>query len=99
MPSVERISQLPPFINIKNASFALDKNPLDGECECIACKNYSRAYVHHLFKCDEMLGPQLASVHNLTFYLKLMKDIRSAIEEDRYSDFYLREKNRWLDRS
>jgi len=84
-----------PFINIKNSNFALDSTPIDSNCSCLACRNYSRGYVHHLFKMGEMLGPQLLSIHNLAFYLKFMAEIRSAIQEGSFETLYRAEKGRW----
>ncbi|MCB0333030.1 MAG: tRNA guanosine(34) transglycosylase Tgt, partial [Bdellovibrionales bacterium] len=86
------------FLNVKNAKHREDKNPLDETCSCLACRNYSRAYIHHLFRVEEMLGPQLLSIHNLTHYLSLMAQIRSAIESGEFEVFYQREKARWGDR-
>ena len=83
------------FINIKNAEFQEDLNPLDDNCSCVACRNYSRAYICHLFRVEEMLGPQLLSIHNLAFYLNLMKRIREAIKNDNFYEFYENEKKRW----
>lgn len=84
-----------PQINIKNAEHAVSAEPLDATCRCVACRNYSRGYLHHLFKNDEMLGPQLLSVHNLTHYLDHMASIRRAIEESRFEQLYHAEKLRW----
>jgi queuine tRNA-ribosyltransferase len=64
-----------------------DPAPLASDCECDCCANYSRAYLHHLFAADEMLGPILLSLHNIAFYLKLMRDARAAIMEGRYAEF------------
>lgn len=85
----------PPFINIKNARYAEDTGPIDPTCACIACRHYSKAYIHHLFKVGEMLGPQLASVHNLTHYLSFMRTIRQAIEAGEFPNLYDRIKARW----
>ena len=85
----------PPFINIKNARFAEDTRPLDAGCACVACRRYTRAYVHHLFKVGEMLGPQLASIHNLAHYLSLMSRIRASIEDESFSALYASLKGRW----
>ncbi len=74
-------------INIKKQQYADDFGPLDPQCDCYACKNYSRAYIHHLFRCEEGFGTRLMSIHNLRFLLKLMEDIRQAINEDRFGDF------------
>ncbi len=85
-----------PYINIKNAKYSEDKSPLDPTCRCLACRRYTRAYINHLFKVDEMLGPQLLSIHNLTHYLTLMEKIRVALESDSYEELYINEKKRWL---
>lgn len=85
----------PPYLNVKNACFKKDLRPLDEQCRCVACRNYSRAYINHLFRLDEMLGPQLVSIHNLTHYLSLMKRIRHSIEERRFAELYKQEKLRW----
>lgn len=67
---------------IKNAKYARDFGPLDSACDCYTCRNYSRAYIRHLFKAEEILGAHLASVHNLRFLLRLMENVREAIEQD-----------------
>jgi queuine tRNA-ribosyltransferase len=85
----------PPFFNIKNARFAEDTGPIDPTCSCVACRLYSRAYIQHLFKVGEMLGPQLASIHNLSHYLSFMATIRAAIETGSFADLYHRIKRRW----
>jgi queuine tRNA-ribosyltransferase len=85
----------PPFFNIKNARFAEDTGPIDPTCSCVACRLYSRAYIQHLFKVGEMLGPQLASIHNLSHYLSFMATIRAAIETGSFADLYHRIKSRW----
>lgn len=72
---------------VRNAPYARDFAPLDEECDCYACKNFSRAYIRHLFKAGEMLAAQLASIHNLRYLLSLMQQIREAIMADRYLDF------------
>ena len=74
-------------LNINNEKFKYDFTPLDPECECYACKNYTRAYIRHLHKCDELFGKTLLSIHNVGFLLKLSKDIREAILNDRLGDF------------
>ena len=73
-------------LTIKNAQFAHDFLPVDPECDCYTCKNYSRAYIRHLFKAGEILGAFLLSVHNLRFLLRLMEDVRDAIERDGLHD-------------
>ena len=78
--------------NIRNAKYKEDGAPLEAGCPCPACTNYSRAYLHHLFKADEMLGPMLLTWHNLAFYQRLMQGIRAAIAEKRlnaYASDYL----------
>ena len=68
-------------IHITNAKYKNDFKPLDKNCSCYACQNFSRAYIRHLFMAKEQLGKTLATIHNLAFYLNLMKDIRSMIKE------------------
>jgi queuine tRNA-ribosyltransferase len=85
----------PPFFNIKNSRYAEDQGPIDPLCGCMACSTYSRAYIHHLFKVGEMLGPQLASIHNLSHYLSLMKRIRTEIEGGGFQKLYATIKSRW----
>ncbi|BBH19281.1 queuine tRNA-ribosyltransferase [Paenibacillus baekrokdamisoli] len=74
-------------LNIKNAKFAEDFGPLDSECSCYTCTNYSRAYIRHLIKADETFGLRLTTIHNLHFLLQLMRDVRQAIMDDRLLDF------------
>jgi queuine tRNA-ribosyltransferase len=73
-------------VNIRNARHAHDERPLDEDCACPACSSYSRAYLHHLFKAGEMLGPMLLTWHNLTYYQDLMAELRRAIEEGRLKE-------------
>lgn len=87
-----------PFINIKNSRFAADKSALDANCKCLTCRNYSKAYLNHLFKADEMLGPQALSLHNLTHYMALMRRIRESIAQNKFSELYIDEKRRWANR-
>jgi queuine tRNA-ribosyltransferase len=72
---------------VKNAKFAKDFGPLDENCDCYTCRNYSRAYIRHLIKCDETFGLRLTSYHNLYFLVNLMEKVRHAIREDRLGDF------------
>jgi queuine tRNA-ribosyltransferase len=72
---------------VRNAKFARDFRPLDPNCDCKVCKNYTRAYIRHLIKCDETLGIRLTTYHNLYFLVKLMEGVREAIKEDRLLDF------------
>lgn len=73
-------------MNMKNARFRDDASPLDDQCGCPACK-LSRAYIHHLVKCNEILGATLLTQHNLWFYQDLMRGIREAIEQGRFAQF------------
>ncbi|MFZ5943318.1 MAG: tRNA guanosine(34) transglycosylase Tgt [Bacillota bacterium] len=72
---------------IRNAGYARDFNPLDQECSCYTCRNYTRAYVRHLLKADEILGLRLTTIHNLHFLVTLAKEIRESIIEDRFLEF------------
>lgn len=74
-------------INLFNAQYELDNEPIEEGCGCPACRNYSKAYIRHLLKANEMLGMRLCVLHNLYFYNHLMEDIRLAIEEHRYGEF------------
>ena len=74
-------------LNIAKRKFAEDFNPIDSNCECYTCKNYTRAYLHHLFRESEMLAFRLASIHNLYFIQSIVKGARQAILEDRFSEF------------
>ena len=71
------------MFNLRNARFADDARPLDPSCACPACTRHSRAYLHHLFRAEEMLGPMLLTWHNLTYYQDLMRGLRAAIRERR----------------
>jgi queuine tRNA-ribosyltransferase len=81
--------------NLRNARFAADDRPLDPGCACPACCRHSRAYLHHLFRCDEMLGPILLTWHNLTYYQSLMQGMRSAIIERRLEVFSAKVRACW----
>ena len=74
-------------INIRKAIYRDDFTPLDENCDCYCCKNYTRAYLNHLFRTDEGFGTRLMSIHNIRFLVKLMEDARTAIKNDRYNDF------------
>lgn len=74
-------------INIKNARYAEDQNPIDEACRCYTCANYSRAYLRHLYMARELLAYRLNTIHNLCYYSKLMSEIRQAIKEDRMDEF------------
>ena len=72
---------------VKNAAYARDESPLDLDCDCRACRTLSRAYIRHLFAAGEMLAMRLASLHSLSFYLRLMRRAREAIVEGRFAAF------------
>ena len=74
-------------IKIRNAAHKDDVNPLDEECDCYTCKNFSRSYLNHLDRCGEILGSQLNTIHNLRFYQNLMSGLRQAIEQGKLSGF------------
>ena len=75
------------IINISNSKYARDESPIDSKCSCPVCRNYSRGYLRHLFKANEMLGMRLAVMHNLYFYNNLMKEIRINIENNTFDDY------------
>jgi queuine tRNA-ribosyltransferase len=66
-------------INIRNSAFAADLSPIDAACDCYTCRNFSRAYLRHLDRCNEILGSRLNTIHNLHFYIGLMRSLRGAI--------------------
>jgi len=74
-------------LNMKNARHIKDSRPMDPDCACYVCKNYSRAYINHLLKCQEMLGPMLITRHNLHYYQELMAGLRGAIEAGSLDQF------------
>lgn len=74
-------------VKIRNSQYEFDNNPLDANCTCYTCRNYSRAYLRHLDKCQEMLGSRLNTLHNLHYYLNLMQDMRNAIEANALDNF------------
>ena len=74
-------------VKIRNAAYRHDTGPLDSQCDCYTCRNFSRAYLHHLDKCKEILGSQLNTIHNLHFYQNLMQGLRQAIEQGRFTGF------------
>jgi queuine tRNA-ribosyltransferase len=73
-------------LRLRNAAHARDRRPVDEGCPCLACRHYSRATIRHLFMADEMLGPILLSIHNLTFFARFMGEIRVAIGEGRLEE-------------
>lgn len=78
---------------MRNAKFIHDFTPLDQDCDCYTCKNFTRSYIRHLIKQDEILGGILLSIHNLYYLLDLMRRARKAVLEDRYSEFL----DAWMD--
>ena len=75
------------IIKIRNSQYKDDIRPVADDCTCYTCRNYSRAYLRHLDKCKEILSSRLNTIHNLHYYQQLMKDIRQAIEDDRFDDY------------
>ena len=81
-------------LKLRNAVHREDTRPLEEDCPCIACQ-HSRGYLRHLFNAKEMLGPTLLSIHNLTYYQRIMKQAREAIEQDRFEAFVAEKKAGW----
>jgi queuine tRNA-ribosyltransferase len=79
-------------LNITNSKFTTDKKSIDKNCHCSTCQNYSRAYLHHLFKAQEMTAMRLATIHNIHFFLNLMVEMRKAIKKDEF----LKLKKEWF---
>lgn len=75
------------IVKIRNAKYKDDTGPLDPHCDCYTCKHYTKSYLYHLDKCGEILGARLNTIHNLRYYQRLMAEIRTAIEQDRFDDF------------
>lgn len=86
-------------INLLNAKFEIDFTPIDEGCNCPACQHYTKAYIHHLFKAKEMLAMRLCVLHNLYFYNNLMKEIREAIDEDRFEEYKSQKLSDWNGRA
>ena len=74
-------------VNIKGAQYKEDFSPLDDECDCYTCKNYTKAYLRHLYVCDETFGKRLLSIHNLRFLIRIVEGARKAIQEDRFLEY------------
>ena len=74
-------------LKIRNARYKSEEAPVDSTCTCYTCRNFSRAYMHHLDRCGEMLGPMLSSIHNLHYYLNLMQEVRDALDAGRFGEF------------
>ncbi|MGB2983432.1 MAG: tRNA-guanine transglycosylase, partial [Candidatus Bipolaricaulia bacterium] len=81
------LKEAPRFrINLRNARFKIDDRPIDSSCDCPTCRSHSRAYLRHLCRAGEVSFHRLATIHNLRFLVRMMRDIRSAIAEDRFGD-------------
>ena len=74
-------------LNLLNAKYELDDQPIEEGCQCPSCRHYSRAYIRHLLKAKEMLGMRLCVLHNLYFYNHMMEEIRDAIEKGRFQEY------------
>jgi queuine tRNA-ribosyltransferase len=74
-------------VRLRNASNKTSLDPLDKNCDCYTCQNFTRSYLHHLDKCKEILGAQLNTIHNLRYYQTVMEDIRTALDEGRFMAF------------
>ena len=74
-------------LKLRNSVHKRDLRPIEEGCDCYTCRHYSRAYLHHLDKCNEMLGARLNTIHNLRYYIRLMHDMRAAIEAGRFASF------------
>jgi queuine tRNA-ribosyltransferase len=81
-------------VRLRNQIHALDREPLDPACTCMACR-HSRGYLRHLFQAGEMLGPILVSIHNITYYQRLLGEARTAITENRLSEFVRERRRIW----
>jgi queuine tRNA-ribosyltransferase len=73
---------------VKNAIYSQDFSPVDPECDCYTCRRFTRAYLRHLFNAGELLAPHLATLHNITFFQKIMMEMRQAILDDRFSAWH-----------
>ena len=82
-------------VNIRNAKYRLDQQPLDPNCHCYTCKNFSRSYLRHLFVCGELTALRLLSLHNLNYYLGLMSEIRLSIENDEFDKLLKHHQSLW----
>jgi queuine tRNA-ribosyltransferase len=82
-------------IRLRNARFKRDSGPVESGCSCYTCRHFSRAYIHHLFLADEMLGPTLLSLHNVAFYVRLMAEIREAIRRRSFAEYQAVRLARW----
>jgi queuine tRNA-ribosyltransferase len=82
-------------LRLRNACHKRDSAPIESDCQCYACRHHSRAYIHHLFQANEMLGPTLLSIHNIAHYCRLMADIRQAIRDRRFAELRAVRLARW----
>jgi len=80
---------------VRNAEFARDFEPIQAGCDCYTCSHYSRAYVRHLLKADEILGLRLCSIHNLRFLVRLMEEIRGALAKGTFAEYRRQFLTRW----
>ena len=76
-------------IKLRNTRYKMDTGPLDADCGCYTCRNFSRAYLHHLHRVGEILGSRLNTIHNLHYYQQLMSEMRAAIEQGHFAEFRL----------
>jgi queuine tRNA-ribosyltransferase len=76
-------------LKIKNARYKTDMQPLDESCNCYACRHFSRAYLHHLHRTGEILGARLNTIHNLHYYMQLMREMRAAIDAGRFQAYVI----------
>jgi queuine tRNA-ribosyltransferase len=74
-------------LRLRNARYKTDERPIDETCACHTCSGFSRAYLHHLDRCGEMLGPMLTSIHNLHYYLNLMREVRESLDAGAFTTF------------
>ena len=83
------------MVKIRNASFKRDLKPVDPDCDCYTCTHFTRAYLHHLDRCGEILGAHLNTIHNIHFYQRLMKDLRSSLEQGTFHGFIEKTYKQW----
>jgi len=74
-------------LKLRNSAYKDDLRPLDPSCGCYTCRNFTRSYLHHLQKTNEILGAQLNTIHNIHYYLNLMNEIRAALDQDQFPEF------------
>jgi queuine tRNA-ribosyltransferase len=74
-------------LRLRNARYKSDPAPVDESCACHACANFSRAYLHHLDRCGEMVGPMLTTIHNLHYFVNLMREMREALEQGTFAEW------------